>query len=114
MHELGLAPLTGATIVSKRTWDRLEPADREKLLAAAETVERRLKEEIPRQDEQAVEEMKARGLEVTTSADLPKWEEAARDFGASMRGGMVPIEIFDKAVELRDEYRQSFEEGGDS
>ena len=114
MHELGLTPLTGATIVSKRTWDRLEPADREKLLAAAKTVERRLTEEIPRQDDQAIEEMKARGLEVTTSDDLPEWEEAARDFGASMRGGMVPIEIFDKAVELRDEYRQGLEEGGDS
>jgi TRAP-type C4-dicarboxylate transport system substrate-binding protein len=114
MHELGLTPLTGATIVAKRAWDRIEPVDREKLLAAAQAVEQRLVEEIPRQDKQAVEEMKARGLEVTTSSDLPAWEKAALDFGASMRGGLVPEEIFDRALELRDQYRRGLESGGDS
>lgn len=107
MHELGLAPLTGATIVSKRVWDRLEPGDRTRLREAARDVESRLVEEIPRQDEQAVTEMKARGLEVTTSSDLPEWEKAAEEFGASMRGSMVPEEIYDRANELRREFRSS-------
>ncbi len=114
MHDLGLAPLTGATIVSKRTWERLEAADRDRLSSIARSVEQRLVEEIPRQDQQAVEEMKKRGLEVTTSSDLEQWEKAAQDFGESMRGGMVPEEIYDRAVALRDEYRRASESGGGS
>lgn len=114
MHDLGLAPLTGATIVVKRTWERLDATDRDELLAAARAVERRLVEEIPRQDRQAVEEMKKRGLEVTTSSDLAQWEKAAQDFGESMRGGMVPEDVYDRAVALRDEYRCGRESGGDS
>jgi len=105
MHELGLAPLTGATIVSKRAWERIDAADRERLLAVAQAVEQRLVEEIPRQDKQAVAEMKERGLTVTTSDDLPEWKKAAQDFGASMRGSMVPEEVYDRAVELRLEFR---------
>lgn len=114
MHELGLAPLTGATIVSRRAWDRISEEDRARLRARARAVEQRLVEEIPRQDQQAVEEMKARGLEVMTSTDLPDWEAAARSFGASMRGDRVPAEIFDRALELRTEFRNRQQTGGEN
>jgi TRAP-type C4-dicarboxylate transport system substrate-binding protein len=112
MNDLGLAPLSGATIVSKRVWEGLEEDDRRALLRIARDVEVRLKEEIPLQDRQAVEEMKERGLEVTTGVDLPDWKKAAGDFSSSMRGSLVPEEIFDLAEELRREFRRREGEGG--
>jgi TRAP-type C4-dicarboxylate transport system substrate-binding protein len=112
MHELGLAPLTGATIVTRRSWERIDSEDRQALLAAAREVERELVEEIPKQDEQAVVEMTERGLEVTRSRDLPEWEKAAEDFAASMRGKMVPEDIYDRAEALRSEFRRSHRSGG--
>ncbi|MDH3254486.1 MAG: TRAP transporter substrate-binding protein DctP [Acidobacteriota bacterium] len=114
MHDLGLAPLTGATIVSKRAWERLDENDRTRLLAVARKVGARLEEEIPRQDKQAVAEMEARGLRVTTSTDMPQWEKTAKGFAASMRGAMVPEDVYDRAVALRDEYRRQQQGGGDS
>jgi TRAP-type C4-dicarboxylate transport system substrate-binding protein len=112
MHELGLAPLTGATIVTRQSWERIGSEDRRALLAAAREVEGQLVEEIPKQDEQAVFEMTERGLEVTRSRDLPEWEKAAEDFAASMRGKMVPEEIYDRAEALRSEFRRSHRSGG--
>ena len=112
MHELGLAPLTGATIVTRRSWERIDSEDRQALLAAAREVERELVEEIPKQDEQAVVEMTERGLEVIRSRDLPEWEKAAEDFAASMRGKMVPEDIYDRAEELRREFRRRHQSGG--
>ena len=113
MHEMGLAPLTGATIISKRAWDSLDSGVKRQLRAAALEVEKKLQEEIPQQDDRAVTEMEARGLEVAASEDLAKWQQAAEGFANSMRGGMVPESIYDRAVALRREFRQGQGSGGD-
>ena len=42
MQDLGLAPLMGATVMTKKTWDRLTPDAQQKILAAAAEAEERL------------------------------------------------------------------------
>jgi TRAP-type C4-dicarboxylate transport system substrate-binding protein len=110
MYETGLAPLIGATIVTKAAWKRMSESERDALVEAAKTLEARLRREVPQQDAQAVEEMKKRGLEVTSASDDPAaeaaWNRESRALSDYMRANMVPTDIFDRAVRARDAYRK--------
>lgn len=105
MLDIGLAPVVGATVVSKKTWLRIAEADRVKLQAAASGVETRLNADVPKQDALAVLMMQQQGLAVTKAAG-PEWRTEADKLGATMRGQMVPRDIYDLAVKERDAYRQ--------
>jgi TRAP-type C4-dicarboxylate transport system substrate-binding protein len=105
MLNLGIAPVVGAVVVTKKTWLSLPEADRTKFLDSARAMEARLKTEIPRQDTASIEEMKKRGLVVTT-AEGAEWKTIAQSFASSMRGSMVPADVYDLAVKERDAYRQ--------
>jgi hypothetical protein len=37
--------------------------------------------------------------------EVKAWDEAARQFAASMRQAVVPVEAFDEATKVRDRYR---------
>ena len=105
MHGLGLAPLIGATIATDRAWRRISAEDRASLMAAAREAEERLEAEVPEQDRKAIAEMEKRGLKVTTSTDEAEWQAAAEEFARTMRGAIVPEEIFERALAERDAYR---------
>jgi TRAP-type C4-dicarboxylate transport system substrate-binding protein len=111
-----LAPFAGATVVTAATWKKISAADQEKLLQAARRAEDRQEEEIPRQDADAVAEMSKRGLTVNVpdAAARAKWHAEARRFADSMRGGIVPQDVFDLVLRERDAYRgRQGEKGSD-
>lgn len=105
MLEIGLSPLVGATVLTKKTWKALSEEDRAALRAAAARTEARLREAVPRQDREAVAEMERRGLTVAKPSDPEAWREIGNRFASLMRGSYVPEELFDRAVAVRDEYR---------
>jgi TRAP-type C4-dicarboxylate transport system substrate-binding protein len=105
MLDIGLAPVVGATVVTRKTWQRIPDADRAALTASAMSVEARLQTDVPKQDALAVILMQQQGLTVT-KASGPEWRTEADKLGAVMRGEMVPAEVFDLAVKARDAYRQ--------
>lgn len=105
MLDIGLAPVVGATVVAKKTWLRISEADRAALLASAVAVEKRLNADVPKQDALAVLVMQQQGLTVT-KASGPEWRTEADKLGTTMRGQMVPRDIYDLAVKERDAYRQ--------
>jgi TRAP-type C4-dicarboxylate transport system substrate-binding protein len=111
MLNIGIAPIVGALVVTKKTWNSLPEADRAKFLESARIMETRLEVEIPRQDAASIEEMKKRGLTVTT-AEGPEWKTIAQSFAASMRGVMVPADVFDLALKERDAFRQTKKPAG--
>ena len=104
MLDVGIAPVVGAVVVTKKAWSRLREGDRAKFLESAKAMEERLKDEIPRQDLQSIEEMKKRGLEVTSS-EGPEWRTVAESFAATMRGLTVPADVYDIALKERDQFR---------
>lgn len=104
MLDVGLAPLVGATLVTERAWERIDPADQARMLAASGKAEEQLLTEIPRQDAEALAEMKARSLQVNEAVD-DGWRAIAADFAKSQRGTFVPADIYDQAVRERDAYR---------
>jgi TRAP-type transport system periplasmic protein len=110
MLDIGVAPIVGATLVTKRAWDAVPEADRPALLEGAARVEERLQREVPKQDAAAVVEMEKRGLTVTRvrgTADAEAWRTAGEAFAAGMRGAMVPADIYDLALRERNAFRQS-------
>lgn len=109
MADLGLAPMIGAILMSKRTFDRLSEADRKAVLEASHEASAQVLEQIPKLDETAIKLMQSQGLEITTVRDSEhskQWFEAASRFAKDMRGTIVPIPVFDEAVAARDAYRQ--------
>lgn len=109
MQDLGLAPLMGATVVSKRTWKRLKPETQAAMKKAAMEAEKAFKTQIPGQDAKAVEQMKGRGLKVSPvgDADRKAWAEAAEIFAKFKRDNIEDRAFLDRVIEVRDAFRAS-------
>ena len=108
MLEVSLAPVVGATIITRKAWNRISEPDRDKLSQSAAKVEGFLNKEVPEQDKKSVAEMKKRGLKITRVApeDQKDFRLAAEEFASTMRGSMVPQEIFDRALREREAFRR--------
>ena len=109
MLDLHIAPLTGAMIISNQAWNRISAEDKPKVSAAAEGLEKRVRGEAPAQDAESVKQMVARGLQVTTldAKAAAEFRAAATQLVSTMRGDMVPTDIFDMAVHERYRLRKS-------
>jgi TRAP-type C4-dicarboxylate transport system substrate-binding protein len=105
MLDIGLAPVVGATVVVKKTWSGIAEQDRAVMQDAASGVERQLRTDVPRQDALAVAMMRQQGLIVTTASGA-EWRQEAEGLARTMRGQMVPPDVFDLAVRERDGFRQ--------
>jgi len=105
MLDVELTPLMGAIVVNTGAWNRV-PADiRAKLVESAKALEKRLEQKIPTQDLEAVKEMQQRSLRVLKPA--ADFAATSRPLVESMRGALVPNDIYDLAVKARDGYRQA-------
>jgi TRAP-type C4-dicarboxylate transport system substrate-binding protein len=104
MLDLGIAPLVGAIVVSNAAWSRVPAAAQPALIKSAREMEGRLNSAIPAQDAASLEEMKKRGLVVHAPAGA-EWTAVAEALTESLRGAMVPADIYDLAVKERNAYR---------
>ena len=104
MLDLGISPIVGATVISKRTWDRISPADRAKMSEISLKVEKQLQADVPKGDGLATIVMQNQGLKITKGTG-PEWQQLANALGATMRGKMVPPDVYDLALKERDAFR---------
>jgi TRAP-type transport system periplasmic protein len=109
MLDVRFAPLYGAVIVTNDAWSKIEPNDRPIVAAAADTAEKRLLGEAPKLDADSINTMKTRGLTVTTldPKTAASFRAEADAFVKSMRGQMVPADVYDAAVRERDAFRKT-------
>lgn len=108
MLDLGFAPFLGATVVTTRSWKKLSPQDQKAILDITRDASRKFRNEIPKQDEEAVTQMAKRGLELVTVEDeavRADWQAATEKFADNIRDSVVPPEIFDLAQKARREFR---------
>jgi TRAP-type C4-dicarboxylate transport system substrate-binding protein len=105
MLDLGISPVVGATVISKRTWDRIQAPDRARMLEIAARVQQHLHADVPKQDALATLLMQNQGLKITKGSG-PEWRQLADSLAQTMRGQMVPADVFDLAVKERDAFRQ--------
>jgi TRAP-type C4-dicarboxylate transport system substrate-binding protein len=109
MVGIGMNPLVGGLVMTKRAWNKISAPDQASVLAACRRLEEKLRTGVPHQDTTAVAEMKKRGLVVNAvpPAAVAEWRTAAEQFAAGMRGSIVPADILDMATRERNAYRKS-------
>jgi TRAP-type C4-dicarboxylate transport system substrate-binding protein len=107
MLDVPLAPVLGITVVTERTWSRIDPDDQAALRASAKRLEQELLRDVAAQERDSVEEMKRRGLTVVEIDDAGKaaFRAVAAELTASWRGNMIPADVYDMAVQARDSFR---------
>src|ERR1035437_7357029 len=120
MCDVKWAPLLGATIISKATWEKIPAAQRGPMLAAARKSGEALKNDIRAQDARALQTMtkgqpgkRSNTLTITTldPAALAEWRKQTEAIYPRMKGKMVPADLFDEVQRLRDEYRKQHPAG---
>ncbi len=108
MLELNWAPLVGAFVVNKKTWDAL-PADlRERYRKSAIGAGRLIQKLGRLESERAVEAMKKRGLVVqeVDAALEAEWREAAvNQAWPLVKEDLVPEKVFSEVERILAEYR---------
>ena len=104
MLDLPWGFLTGATVVRKDAWEKV-PADlRAKLLEIARASGAKVTADVRRENDDALAQMKKRGLTVV-HADPEAWREPLAKAEAVIRAKVVGPAIYDKVKKLRDEFR---------
>jgi TRAP-type C4-dicarboxylate transport system substrate-binding protein len=109
MTDLKLEILLGATVIDKRTWDKVPAELHAPLLQAMQETGRKLREEIRKSGERDVEEMKKRGLNVVPvdAKTRDAWVKVAESVYPKLRERIVGAEGFDEAMKYREEYRRT-------
>ena len=97
--------LTGATVVKKDAWDKIPPELQKKLLEIGEDYGERTRKDVRKQNEDAIGQMKKRGLTINQPADIDEWRQVAERAHEVVRGKVVPTAVYDEVIRLRDEYR---------
>jgi TRAP-type C4-dicarboxylate transport system substrate-binding protein len=106
--------LLGATLITKKAWEKIPGDVRPALREATEEAGARLRKEIREAEAKDVKAMKKRGLEVipVSEAQKAEWQKLTEKMYPRIKGRVVPAEAFDEALRLRDEYRRQKGAGG--
>lgn len=109
MTDLPFSPVVGGTIISKKTWDQIPAEMRPKLIESARQAGEKLRKEVRQFEQDAIDQMKQRGLNVIVpnEAETKLWQAEAEKVYPALRGGYAPGELIDEATRLRDEFRSS-------
>jgi len=109
MLDLRVAPLVGATVVTTAAWNRLSEADRAAVTQAARAMQQRVLTDVPKVDADAVAAMQKAKLTVTTldPAARAAFRQQVGQLTPSLRGNIVPADMYDMAVAARDAYRKT-------
>lgn len=107
MTDVRWGPLNAATVISTKAWARIPAKYHDALLASIRAIARDAQAEIRRAGAQAIEEMRARGLNVITldPATREAWRREARDAYPILRDKSGHPRLFDEVLRLSEEYR---------
>jgi TRAP-type C4-dicarboxylate transport system substrate-binding protein len=108
MLQLNWTPLNGATVITKKQWEKIDAKFHPELLKIAKEEGDALIGEIRAMSDNATEEMVKRGLNVTQpdSATVDAWRKTAEVAYPDIRGKVVPEKYFDEVQRLVKEKRK--------
>jgi TRAP-type transport system periplasmic protein len=109
MLDLHISPLSGALIMSNAAWNKISAEDRPKVMAAAAALEEKVYLDVPKGDADSIKSMQTRGLTIVKldPKSLVDFRSQAEKLVSTMRGDMVPADVFDLALQARDAVRKS-------
>jgi len=105
--ELNWGVLVGALVISQKAWDRIPENIRPALRAAALEAGRENKAAGRAESEESIVKMKQRGATVTTVTPEieAEWRQTVESVVGTIRGKIVPADVFDETQRLIKEYR---------
>jgi len=109
MCDLPYAPLSGATIITRKKWEQLPEHLRPALIKAARSSGESLNQEIRNMDKEAVDVMKKHGLAVhpVPPEAVKEWKRMAKKYlYPEFVSKKVPLDMFKEVKYLLKEYRQ--------
>jgi len=107
MMDIKFAPVVGATIITKKAWDSIDPSLRPTLLKLALETGAKFTPQIRKLETDAIDAMVKNGLQIqklTPQAEA-EWQQTAEKFYPKIRGTIVPADLFDEVKRLVMEYR---------
>ena len=110
MLDLKLAVLSGATLLSKDTWDKIPAAVRPEIMKASVQAGADIREEIRKLEAGSISMMQQFGLNVVKpdAAAYAEWKQLIETkLYPSLRTQGMPADLFDEVKRLRDEYRKA-------
>jgi len=109
MLALNWAPLVGGAVITKAAWDQIPETKRQQLLRAAEDAGKEIQTRARAEAVQAVEVMKAHGMQVheVSPAIEVEWRKTAEGMYPEIRGPMVPADFFDRVQQILSGYRSA-------
>lgn len=109
MLNLNWAPLVGACVVKKETWEKIPGTLRETLLEAADRAGKEIRANSRKENTEAVAAMQKRGLKVheVSPEVVEQWRKETEKTYADIRGRLVPADIFDEVQKYLQEYRSA-------
>lgn len=113
MLDIRWVPVVGAAVITRKAWDSLSPAGREALKESAARAATELRKHRTANDQEAVDAMKKRGLQVhalTPELDA-EWRQLAETVYPKIRGGMVPADTFDAVQSALSQHRATMSAG---
>jgi TRAP-type C4-dicarboxylate transport system substrate-binding protein len=109
MLDINWAPIVGALVVTKKSWDDMSPASQAAVRTAGEKAGAQIRTKARQEVDEAVDAMKKRGLVVNkpNPEQLREWAELADKLYPRIRGTLVPAETFDEVFRHLKAYRAS-------
>jgi len=108
MLDVKFAPLSGATLVSKQTWDQIPAGVRPQLLSIAHDSGAEIRQEVRRLEDNSIGMMQTLGLNVV-HADANasnQWRALIEGkLWPALRGGAMPAPLFNQVKSLCQQYR---------
>ena len=113
MLDLAWAPLVGALVITKKTWDTIPAEAKDGLRKSAAETGKLIKADGRRESAESVEAMRKRGLQVhKVSPEIEaEWGRECESMYPKIRGSLVPPDIFDEVVKQLQTYRAEHAEG---
>lgn len=109
MLEINWAPIVGAFVISKKSFDEMSPGTQAALKASADKAGSVIRIQARKEVEEAVDAMKKRGLQVNkpSAEQMKEWRTFTETLYPRIRGKMVPAETFDEVFAHLKTYRAS-------
>jgi TRAP-type C4-dicarboxylate transport system substrate-binding protein len=107
MLELNWLPLVGALIMTKKSWDALQPAERDAMLKSASECSQEFQALGRKETQESVESMQKRGLQVhpVSKEAQETWQRFSEGVYPQIRDRIVPADIFDEVMRVLRDYR---------
>jgi TRAP-type C4-dicarboxylate transport system substrate-binding protein len=107
MLELNWIPLVGALIMTKKSWDALQPDQRDAMLKSAAECSQKFQVLGSKEAQESIEAMQKRGLQVhpVSKEAQEEWQRFSESMYPKIRGKIVPADVFDEVMQVLRDYR---------